>query len=281
MPENIKTLKIPYSFTFLPDSKSLNQFLHTDSSIFISILDNLKQYEPFCIPFLSKVIKRDVPIYYDVIANPMDLGTMTKKKYTIESFKKDLDLIWSNCYYFNGESIFSEYAAKMQERADFLFDYYFGTEKIEKENKEENCKILNRVLPEMKINKNGFSIFDKKNDILVKQEDLTFINFDYRNIKIGKNSCYNKCKKYDKKVILNDKCVKRIFEEIIIAIFSKIGYGKVEKNAMKLFGDVVYNLVYCKMKHHDSFELKKEIKEFKLEDLNIACIKDENYTDDD
>ncbi|KAL6305105.1 hypothetical protein BKA93DRAFT_230818 [Sparassis latifolia] len=56
--------------------------------------------------FLKPVSKTDVPDYYDVIANPMDLQTMLRKvkqkQYKSKrEFKDDLDLIWSNCFTYN------------------------------------------------------------------------------------------------------------------------------------------------------------------------------------
>ncbi|KAF8132050.1 hypothetical protein EV363DRAFT_1449731 [Boletus edulis] len=56
--------------------------------------------------FLKPVSKSDVPDYYDVISNPMDLQTMLKKvkakQYKSKrEFKDDLDLIWSNCFTYN------------------------------------------------------------------------------------------------------------------------------------------------------------------------------------
>ncbi|RDB25280.1 hypothetical protein Hypma_007354 [Hypsizygus marmoreus] len=57
-------------------------------------------------PFLKPVSRADAPDYYDVIANPMDFGTMLKKVKSKQykskrEFKDDLDLIWSNCYTYN------------------------------------------------------------------------------------------------------------------------------------------------------------------------------------
>ncbi|KAJ6579927.1 hypothetical protein DFH09DRAFT_979251 [Mycena vulgaris] len=56
--------------------------------------------------FLKPVAKSEVPDYYDVITNPMDLQTMLKKvkqkQYKSKrEFKDDLDLIWSNCFTYN------------------------------------------------------------------------------------------------------------------------------------------------------------------------------------
>nr|GAT46682.1 SAGA complex protein [Mycena chlorophos] len=56
--------------------------------------------------FLKPVSRSEVPDYYDVIRNPMDLQTMLKKvkqrqyKHKAE-FKADLDLIWNNCFTYN------------------------------------------------------------------------------------------------------------------------------------------------------------------------------------
>ncbi|TFY58631.1 hypothetical protein EVJ58_g6299 [Rhodofomes roseus] len=58
--------------------------------------------------FLKPVSKSDVPDYYDVISNPMDLQTMLKKvkqkQYKSKrEFKDDLDLIWHNCFMYNAQ----------------------------------------------------------------------------------------------------------------------------------------------------------------------------------
>ncbi|KAH9922095.1 uncharacterized protein B0H18DRAFT_1121112 [Fomitopsis serialis] len=58
--------------------------------------------------FLKPVSKTDVPDYYEVISNPMDLQTMLKKakqkQYKSKrEFKDDLDLIWSNCFTYNAQ----------------------------------------------------------------------------------------------------------------------------------------------------------------------------------
>jgi transcriptional activator SPT7 len=56
--------------------------------------------------FLKPVAKSDVPDYYDVISNPMDLQSMLKKvkakQYKSKrEFNDDLGLIWSNCFTYN------------------------------------------------------------------------------------------------------------------------------------------------------------------------------------
>lgn len=60
--------------------------------------------------FLNKVRKSDVPDYYDVIKNPMDLSTLMKKVkagsyHSKKAFADDLDLIWSNCLIYNSHPV--------------------------------------------------------------------------------------------------------------------------------------------------------------------------------
>ncbi|PKI85861.1 Transcriptional activator spt7 [Malassezia vespertilionis] len=70
------------------------------------ILTELRNYTEHSQAFLARVSKRDAPDYYDVITNPMDLGTMQKKlksgQYKNKAqFSADLDLIWNNCLVYN------------------------------------------------------------------------------------------------------------------------------------------------------------------------------------
>ena len=69
-----------------------------------------KQHESIIWPFLVPVdpIQLNLPDYLDVIKNPMDLGTIAnkikKKEYlTHYSFVHDLNLVWDNCIFYNGE----------------------------------------------------------------------------------------------------------------------------------------------------------------------------------
>ncbi|KAG7124391.1 Transcriptional activator spt7 like protein [Verticillium longisporum] len=70
------------------------------------VLTELKAHTEYSTPFLQRVNKRDVPDYYNLIKQPMDLGTMTKKikSLTYKSktdFVQDLNLIWDNCLRYN------------------------------------------------------------------------------------------------------------------------------------------------------------------------------------
>lgn len=73
----------------------------------VRLLEELKSSE-HASAFLTKVAKRDAPDYYDVIKNPMDLGTMLRNvrqgRYKSKAqFMRDLDLIWDNCLTYNSE----------------------------------------------------------------------------------------------------------------------------------------------------------------------------------
>ncbi|KAF2278424.1 transcriptional activator spt7 [Westerdykella ornata] len=59
-------------------------------------------------PFLQRVNKREVPDYFHVIKQPMDIGTMMKKLKGLQykskkEFVDDLMLIWSNCLKYNAD----------------------------------------------------------------------------------------------------------------------------------------------------------------------------------
>lgn len=86
------------------------------------ILDELKK-EPHAQIFLNKVNKKDAPNYYEIVKNPMDLGTMEKKLMVygnLLDFKADLDLIWNNCLQYNTAEYFINCAKKMRKVADVL-----------------------------------------------------------------------------------------------------------------------------------------------------------------
>ncbi|CAG8591540.1 4792_t:CDS:10, partial [Paraglomus occultum] len=92
-----------------------------------AVLNALKAYTDHSQPFLQKVNKREAPGYYNVITNPMDLGTMTKKLKSSQyqskkEFADDLFLIYKNCLTYNTrpDSIYREHAFKMEEKTRVL-----------------------------------------------------------------------------------------------------------------------------------------------------------------
>lgn len=93
------------------------------------VLAELKAYVPYSVPFLTKVNKREVPDYYDVIKNPMDLGTVGKKLKAFaynskQEFIDDLNLIWSNCFQYNviEGNVYVLYAHQMKAKVSALAD---------------------------------------------------------------------------------------------------------------------------------------------------------------
>ncbi|KAL9644512.1 hypothetical protein ABK040_009376 [Willaertia magna] len=73
----------------------------------LKLITSLKKHE-WAWPFNQPVdpIQLHIPDYFDIIKNPMDLGTVEKKLKneaysTIEHFLDDVRLIWSNCYTYN------------------------------------------------------------------------------------------------------------------------------------------------------------------------------------
>ncbi|WFC95889.1 Transcriptional activator spt7 [Malassezia brasiliensis] len=90
------------------------------------ILTELRNYTAF----LQRVSKRDAPDYYDVIKNPMDLGTMQKKlksgQYKNKAqFQGDLDLIWDNCLLYNAspQHPLRRNATMMRKKANHLLEF--------------------------------------------------------------------------------------------------------------------------------------------------------------
>jgi len=60
-------------------------------------------------PFVKPVSKDDVPDYYEVISHPMDLSTVEANVEadlyrTVDAFKQDIQLIFSNCRHYNEEN---------------------------------------------------------------------------------------------------------------------------------------------------------------------------------
>lgn len=93
-------------------------------------------------PFLHPVdpIALNVPDYLDVIKNPMDISTLqtnlnSNKYNTKDEFIKDVQLIFSNCYTYNGinsqisemakslEKVFDNMLKKMPKEVIILFKH--------------------------------------------------------------------------------------------------------------------------------------------------------------
>ncbi|KAI3633853.1 hypothetical protein MIR68_008185 [Amoeboaphelidium protococcarum] len=107
--------------------KEKEQKQQTFTEVALKVLDELKAYREHSFPFLTKVNKREAPDYYDIIKQPMDLGTITKKVKQMvyiskAEFVADLELIWSNCLYYNSDprSIYRVHATEMKDKCDTL-----------------------------------------------------------------------------------------------------------------------------------------------------------------
>ncbi|KAL8690547.1 MAG: hypothetical protein Q9218_004024 [Villophora microphyllina] len=91
------------------------------------VLNELKAMTEHSTAFLQRVNKREAPDYYNVIKNPMDLGTMTKKLKAVQykskkEFVTDLNYIWSNCldYNANPEHFLRRHALFMRKETEKL-----------------------------------------------------------------------------------------------------------------------------------------------------------------
>ena len=73
------------------------------------VLMELKAMTEYAQPFLQRVNKREVPDYYQIIKQPMDIGSMIKKLKQLgykskKEFVDDLNLIWANCLKYNDKA---------------------------------------------------------------------------------------------------------------------------------------------------------------------------------
>ncbi|KAL8683043.1 MAG: hypothetical protein Q9186_000953 [Xanthomendoza sp. 1 TL-2023] len=91
------------------------------------VLNELKAMTEHSTAFLQRVNKREAPDYYNVIKQPMDLGSMTKKLKAVQykskqEFVTDLNLIWSNClnYNANPEHFLRRHAQFMRKETEKL-----------------------------------------------------------------------------------------------------------------------------------------------------------------
>lgn len=99
-----KSRDLPYDFRprrrrMTPELRFCQQILKDFKS---------RKYDAIAYPFLEPVdpVALDCPLYFDVVKNPMDLSTMSKKMENGEyengdEFEKDMRLMFSDCYAFN------------------------------------------------------------------------------------------------------------------------------------------------------------------------------------
>lgn len=85
-----------------------------------------KVHEPYSYPFLAPVdaVALQIPDYYKIIKQPMDLGTVDQKlkeqQYaTADEFYADVKLVFKNCYKYNG---MDSPVAKLAQQLERVFD---------------------------------------------------------------------------------------------------------------------------------------------------------------
>ncbi|KAG6824189.1 hypothetical protein H0H92_007740, partial [Tricholoma furcatifolium] len=110
--------------------------------------------------FLRPVSKSEAPDYYEVISNPMDLGTMLKKvkarQYKSKrEFEDDLELIWSNCLQYNAAENhpLRPCVKRLKLKADRLLKYI--TDRKERMDPPIPSDITTTHVARLKINGNG------------------------------------------------------------------------------------------------------------------------------
>ena len=111
--------------SFVPTPSTAKKTGSGEMSFCRSVLNELckKQHSVFNWPFLDPVdpVALGIPDYFDIIKQPMDLGTIRKKldnrQYaTADQFEADVRLIFSNCYAYNSpDSDISQMARQLDE----------------------------------------------------------------------------------------------------------------------------------------------------------------------
>ena len=106
-------------------------------------------------------VRDKLPTYFEIIENPMDLGTIRKKLLSNEydsilDFKKDVQLVWDNSNKFNGkQSIIAGLAKTLQMVFQHSTEFLTGNEHLDWQNE---CERLSATM-QIKINygKQSFS----------------------------------------------------------------------------------------------------------------------------
>ena len=126
-------------------SAAFNEAEYTSQQGMAKVLTQLKDQGEASEPFLKKVSKspKFAPGYYDMIKEPMDLGTMTKKlkahQYRSKAmFEYDLNLIFTNCRIYNRpHTKYVKFANQLEEISTQLLaalpDFDFDQEAKEEE----------------------------------------------------------------------------------------------------------------------------------------------------
>ena len=136
--------------------KKINPFLDEDEQVSFSyflerlLSDIMAMQESW--PFQKPVNKKQLRHYYDMIKEPMDLETMTRRvgKHGYRSraqFYRDMELIFNNSKQFNGEQ--SEYTAKAKKLLDIT------KEKLYQEIADDYLAKLEEKIQERALDEHG------------------------------------------------------------------------------------------------------------------------------
>ncbi|GKU98166.1 hypothetical protein SLEP1_g11200 [Rubroshorea leprosula] len=119
-----------------------------DKKLLVFILDRLQKKDTYGV-FSEPVDPEELPDYHDIIANPMDFGTVRKKLdggayMSLEEFEKDVFLICSNAMEYNApDTIYFRQARSMHELAKKDFENL----RQDSDDSEPQPKVVRRGRP--------------------------------------------------------------------------------------------------------------------------------------
>lgn len=96
-------------------------------------------------------VKFNILDYFEVISNPMDLGTVRKKishncYHSAKEFVDDMNLIWINCYKYNGDG---HDISKCAKELESNFKEYSSSYGLAKYMEEENAWYVEDIIENM------------------------------------------------------------------------------------------------------------------------------------
>lgn len=165
-----------------PKSKTLQKKFRTCLKILKVLMS--KKNSDINFPFLQPVdpIALNLPNYFDVVKNPMDLGTISNNlmnwKYkTIDQFVDDLNLVFYNCFQFNPEG---NEVHSMGKKLKELFNFHWL----------ENQDILNEIETDSDLEEDNYSSSyssdDEYDDEDINENDITNPAIQYLEQKLKK-----------------------------------------------------------------------------------------------
>lgn len=191
-----------FYFSFIKkDPKFIPLNIFTATS-FVPIINKLRKYKPYCIPFLFPVKKKEAPNYYDIIKHPIDLNSILKKAEREEYSTKndlilDLKLMNDNCKKYNLNGIIVDYGENLFNFAMKLINEVFDKEITEIKEIKDFCE-----------NENVF-----KKCVIMKEEEIDVENLMEKFI-------LNIFKKYFTNV--ERKCLKILKDVLVFYLRSKL-----------------------------------------------------------